>query len=83
MLMNDFCDPSSRSMLVDTDWFPAHTDDTAVFSKTSVRCWTEDDDDQMNENWRVAIIISDIDCIDGRTTLSWHVLIIPWFTLFT
>jgi hypothetical protein len=37
MLMNDFCDPSSRSMLVDTDWFPAHTDDTAVFSKTLVR----------------------------------------------
>jgi hypothetical protein len=34
MLMNDFCDPSSRRMLVDTDWFPAHTDDTAVFSKS-------------------------------------------------
>jgi hypothetical protein len=35
------------------------------------------------KNWRVAIIIPDIDCIDGRTTLSWHVLIIPWFILFT
>ena len=38
MLMNEFCDPSSKSMLVDIDWFPAHIDDTAVFSKTSVRC---------------------------------------------
>jgi hypothetical protein len=38
MLTNEFCDPSSKSMLVDIDWFPAHIDDTAVFSKTSVRC---------------------------------------------
>ena len=52
MLMNEFCDPSSKSMLVDIDWFPAHIDDTAVFSKTSVRCWTEDDDGE----WKTGVL---------------------------